>query len=51
MYRSYRPFVADAVQLFAQTLDMDVHRAGVAEVIKAPYLVEKLISCKNMVGM
>ena len=38
------PFVGHALKLFAQTLDVNVNGAAVAEVIKAPNLVKKLIA-------
>ena len=38
--RFKRPLVGYALELFAQSLYMNVHRAGIAVVIKAPDLVE-----------
>ena len=38
--RFKRPLVGYALKLFAQSLYMNVHRAGIAVVIKAPDLVE-----------
>ena len=37
------------LQVDPKTLDVNIHRSGVAEIVKAPDLVEKLISCENAV--
>ena len=44
-----RPFVADALQLFAQALDVNVDRSRVAEVIKSPDLIKQLVARENPV--
>ena len=44
------PLVAHALQLFPQALDVNIHRPGVAEVIKAPDLVQELVPGKDPVG-
>ena len=49
-YSLQAPLVADIFQFFPQTLDMHVNCAGVAEVVKAPYLVQQLISGVNLIG-
>ena len=36
--------------LFAQTFDMDVYGAGVADVFISPDLIQKLFSRKDLVG-
>jgi hypothetical protein len=46
-----QPSVGDALQLLTQTLDVNVHRTRVSEVIKSPHLVQKLIARKYAVGM
>ena len=38
-------------QLFAQSLDMDVHRSGIAKVIVAPDLLQKLLAGENHARM
>lgn len=43
------PFFRCLFKLFTQTLDVNVYRTGVAEVIEAPYLVKKLIAGKYAV--
>ena len=43
------PFVARTLKLFAKTLDVNVNRSGVAEIVEAPNLVEKLVSCEYAV--
>ena len=44
-----RPFVAGTLQLVAQSLDVNVNRSGIAGIVEAPDLIEKLISRENVV--
>ena len=44
------PLVGDALQLFSQALDVDIHRPGIAEVVEAPYLVQQLVAGIDPVG-
>ena len=44
-----RPLVRNIFKLFTKTLDMNVDSTGVAVILKATYLVKKLISCINTV--
>ena len=44
-----RPFGGNTLQLFAQALDVNVNRAGVTEIIEAPYFIEKLVSCEYLI--
>ena len=43
------PFITYTLKLLSESLDMNINCSGVAEVIKAPYLVKKLISCKHAI--
>ena len=38
------PLVRDALELFAESLDVDVNGSGVAEIVESPYLVKKLVT-------
>ena len=44
------PFFRDPLKLLPQALDVNINRSGVAEVIKAPDLIEELISRKHPIG-
>ena len=37
------------IDLLAQTLDVNIHGTGIADIFIAPYLIQKLFSCENMV--
>ena len=43
------PLITYTFKLFSESLDVNVNCSGVAEVIKAPYLIKKLISCEHAV--
>ena len=43
------PFVRKALELFAQTLDVNVNGARVAKIVKAPYLIKQLIASENAI--
>ena len=45
-----RPLRRNTLELFPQTLDVNVNGARIAEVIEAPYLVKQLVARKNNVG-
>ena len=45
----YDPLVGHAVKLLAKSLDVYVNGSGVAEVVKAPYLIKKLVACEYAV--
>ena len=44
------PLVRHALQLLAQALDVHIHGSRVAEVVKTPNLVQKLIAGEDAVG-
>ena len=44
-----RPFITDAFQLFPQPLNVDIDGARITVIIKAPHLVEQLITGENTV--
>ena len=44
------PVFGHTFQLFPKTLHMDVHGAGVAEIVEAPDLVQQLIAGVDPVG-
>ena len=50
-YGLERPLVGNALKLFSETLDVNVDGTGIAVILKAPYLVKKLISGINSVGI
>ena len=50
-YRAEDPLVRNALKLFAESLYVNVNRSRVAEVIKSPYLVKKLIAGENAVAV
>ena len=43
------PLITYTLKLFSESLDVNVNSSRVAEVIKAPYLIKKLISCEHAV--
>ena len=43
-YRLERPFVGYALKLFSESLYVNVNGSRISEIVKSPYLVEKLIA-------
>ena len=44
-----RPLVGDTLQLLAEALDVNVHGAGVTQVVKAPDLIEQGVTGEHAV--
>lgn len=43
------PLIGYTFELFSETLHVNVNSTGVSEVVKAPYLIKKRISCEYAV--
>ncbi|CAN3975112.1 Plasmid mobilization relaxosome protein MobC, partial [Dysosmobacter welbionis] len=49
-HRFQRPLAADVFDLLPQPLDVDIHCPAVAEVVKAPHLIQQLVPGVHPVG-
>ena len=48
-YGFERPLIGNALKLFAQALHVYVNGTRIPKIVKAPYLIKKLISGENTV--